>query len=166
MEHSTTPSPQGKVFITSDIFLEHWQGHRSLTRRMIEQYPEDKFFTYSVGGMRPFSGLIMEMIRLSALGMQGLSTGDWTVTNTLKKFTEAGTPSTKQEILTLWDEVTEQIIRLWPDDFQQVHVAFGQYESPVYGIMLYWLDNEIHHRGQAYVYLRSLGIEPPHFWER
>jgi uncharacterized damage-inducible protein DinB len=36
----------------------------------------------------------------------------------------------------------------------------------VYFFILYWIDNEIHHRGQAYVYLRSLGIEPPHFWER
>ncbi|WP_367868755.1 DinB family protein [Pedobacter sp. WC2423] len=28
------------------------------------------------------------------------------------------------------------------------------------------MDNEIHHRGQGYVYLRSLGIEPPFFWDR
>lgn len=27
-------------------------------------------------------------------------------------------------------------------------------------------DNEIHHRGPGYVDLRSLGIEPPRFWER
>jgi uncharacterized damage-inducible protein DinB len=26
--------------------------------------------------------------------------------------------------------------------------------------------NEIHHRGQGYVYLRTLGIEPPPFYER
>jgi uncharacterized damage-inducible protein DinB len=36
----------------------------------------------------------------------------------------------------------------------------------VHWILLYIIDNEIHHRGQGYVYLRSLGIEPPHFWER
>ena len=28
------------------------------------------------------------------------------------------------------------------------------------------LRHEIHHRGQGYVYLRALGIEPPPFWER
>jgi uncharacterized damage-inducible protein DinB len=28
------------------------------------------------------------------------------------------------------------------------------------------IDNEIHHRGQGYVYLRALGIEPPPFCER
>ncbi|MGZ5248500.1 MAG: DinB family protein [Flavitalea sp.] len=32
--------------------------------------------------------------------------------------------------------------------------------------MFYFIDNEIHHRGQGYVYLRSLGIEPPFFWDR
>ena len=36
----------------------------------------------------------------------------------------------------------------------------------IYGLLLYWIDNEIHHRGQGYVYLRALGIEPPAFWER
>jgi hypothetical protein len=30
----------------------------------------------------------------------------------------------------------------------------------------YWIDNEIHHRGQGYVYLRALGVEPPPFYER
>ena len=44
--------------------------------------------------------------------------------------------------------------------------AFGQWEGPVYSFIFYWIDNEIHHSGQAYVYLRSLGIEPPAFYDR
>jgi len=31
---------------------------------------------------------------------------------------------------------------------------------------LFWIDNEIRHRGQAYFYLGSLGIEPPPFRDR
>ena len=31
---------------------------------------------------------------------------------------------------------------------------------------IYTIDNEIHHRGQGYVYLRALGLEPPAFYER
>jgi hypothetical protein len=53
--------------IPPDALPDHWQGHRRLTRKMIEAYPEDKFINYSVGGMRPFSGFVMEMIRLAAL---------------------------------------------------------------------------------------------------
>jgi uncharacterized damage-inducible protein DinB len=32
--------------------------------------------------------------------------------------------------------------------------------------LLYFLDNEIHHRAQGFVYLRELGIEPPAFYRR
>jgi uncharacterized damage-inducible protein DinB len=156
--------------ITPDVLHDHWQGHRHVTRRLIEVFPEDKFFTYSIGGMRPCSGLIMEMIRLSALGVNGIVTGDWKVTDQLRKFTESATPGTKLEILALWDEVTMQIQKFFstvkPSGFNETVLSFGLYETPVYGSILYWIDNEVHHRGQAYVYLRSLGIEPPPFWER
>jgi uncharacterized damage-inducible protein DinB len=36
----------------------------------------------------------------------------------------------------------------------------------IYALLLYVVDNEIHHCGQGYVYLRSLGIAPPPFYER
>ena len=44
--------------------------------------------------------------------------------------------------------------------------AFGQYTGVLHDLILYVIDNEIHHRGQGYVYLRALGIEPPPFYER
>ncbi|MBC7827675.1 MAG: DinB family protein [Chitinophagaceae bacterium] len=166
---TTTDTGKGPFVIMPEALLDHWQGHRKLTRKMIEAFPEDKFFNYSIGGMRPFAELVMEMTRLAALGMHGVSTGDWTTREDLRRYTEAATAS-KAEILALWDEVTELINRLWPTikagDFQRVDLAFGLYELPVYSIILYWIDNEVHHRGQAYVYLRSLEIEPPPFWER
>ena len=30
--------------ITSEELLKHWQGHRALTRRVIEAFPEKDFF--------------------------------------------------------------------------------------------------------------------------
>lgn len=45
-------------------------------------------------------------------------------------------------------------------------VLFGKYEGTVWSSIYYFIDNEIHHRGQGYVYLRALGIEPPYFWDR
>ena len=44
--------------------------------------------------------------------------------------------------------------------------AFGQYPGRVYDLLLYAIDNEIHHRGEGYVYLRALRIEPPAFYSR
>ncbi|HEY9008057.1 MAG TPA: DinB family protein [Ohtaekwangia sp.] len=158
------------VVITPENLLEHWQGHRRVTRRVIEAFPEDKFFNYSVGGMRPFADMVMEMLGMAVPGLEGLITGKWVSGEEANALFSKRAPSTRAEVLRLWDETTDKINELWPQipppRFQEVDVAFGQYEAPMHFIVFYWIDNEIHHRGQAYVYLRSLGIAPPPFWDR
>ena len=151
------------VFITPEALLEHWQGHRRLTRRLIEAFPEDQLFTYSIGGMRSFGALAMEMLSMAEPMVRGTATGEWNLSFERD-------PKPKEEILRRWDESTEQLNALWaqipPERFQETMTAFGQYEGRVYDLILYVVDNEIHHRGQGYVYLRALGIEPPPFYER
>lgn len=151
--------------ITPEALLDHWQGHRRLTRRLIEAFPEDKLFSYSVGGMRPFAHLAMEMIRMAGPGLNGIVSRKWEHFDDKK-----GAPTTKEGLLKLWDETTEEINTLWPQiepgRFHEIDVAFGQWEGPIYWTLFYFIDNEIHHRGQGYVYLRTLGIEPPPFWDR
>jgi uncharacterized damage-inducible protein DinB len=158
-----TSSPTAVPIMTSQQFLEHWQGHRALTRRVIAAFPEDELFTYSVGGMRPFSTLAMEFIGMAVPTLNGVITGEWS------QYAEAKA-TTKAELLRQWDDATARIDALWPTipaaRFQEVDTAFGQWKMAIYDLLLYIRDNEIHHRGQGYVYLRSLGIEPPPFWER
>ena len=158
------------LVITPEALLQHWQGHRRLTRRVIEAFPEDAFFRFSIGGMRPFSAMAMEMIGMAAAGIRGLATCEWAMVDDLIHHSKAPAPGTREEVLRLWDQATEQIDTLWPQipphRFQEIDTAFGQYQGPIYAHLLYWIDNEIHHRGQGYVYLRSLGIEPPPFYDR
>jgi uncharacterized damage-inducible protein DinB len=159
MASTTTAAP----IMTSQQFLDSWQGHRTLTRRTIDAFPEDKLFTYSLGNMRPFSGFAMEFIGMAVPTLNGILTGKWEQFKSPKV-------TTKAELLRTWDESTAQINALFPKipaaRFQEVDTAFGQWKMPIYDLLLYVRDNEIHHRGQGYVYLRALGIEPPHFWER
>lgn len=168
METKTAPAPA--TVITSESFLAHWQAHRGLTRRVIEAFPEKDLFLYSIGGMRPFAQLAMEIIDLTNPGIEGLATNKWKDMSRLAHSSGEGMPTTKEEILVLWDETTQQLDRYWtkltPERFQEKVVAFGQYEGTVISTILYFVDNEIHHRGQGYVYLRALGIEPPYFWQR
>ena len=63
--------------LTSDALLNHWQGHRRLTRRMIEAFPDDKLFTYSLGGMRTFGELALEMLTMGVPMVRGTITGEW-----------------------------------------------------------------------------------------
>ncbi|GAB4024679.1 DinB family protein [Spirosoma koreense] len=164
MENTSQVEPAlDQMVLTSEQLLEHWQGHRRLTRKLIEAFPADHYVSYSLGGMRPCSDLIAEILGMGGAGMRGVVTGQWETFQPL-------TASSKAQALEQWDQVTEQIDALWPQippaRFQEVDVAFGQYKGTIYWFILYVIDNEIHHRAQAYVYLRSLGIEPPAFWDR
>jgi uncharacterized damage-inducible protein DinB len=160
---------QSKMIVSADALLEHWQGHRKLTRKTIEAFPEEAFYQFSIGGMRTFSQLTMEMIGLAAPGVRGFAFGDWTFTDPVLDHSTPA-PSTKQEVLNLWDLVTEYIDTLWPqisaERFSETEAAFGMYPNTILATFQYLVDNEIHHRAQGYVYLRALGIEPPAFWER
>lgn len=151
------------VFITPDALLEHWQGHRRLTRRLIEAFPEDQLFTFSIGSMRTFGALALELLSMAEPMVRGTATGEWNTS-----WDREARP--KQEILRQWDEATERLNELWkqipPERFQETMTAFGQYEGKVYDLILYVIDNEVHHRGQGYVYLRAMGAEPPPFYER
>ena len=149
--------------LTADDVLKHWQGHRRLTRKTIEAFPEDKLFQFSLAGMRPFSEMTWEFLRMAVPIVDGVSTGQW------EEYKEAK-PETKAGLLQLWDaqtaEMNDKFPRIAPHRFSEVDKAFGQWEMPGIATIQYAIDNEIHHRGQGYVYLRSLGIEPPPFWVR
>ena len=156
---------QAASVITSTDLLKHWQGHRSLTRKVIEAFPEKELFEHTVGGMRPFAAMAQELLAIAVPGTRQIAGG---VAEELNE--QPGQTDSKAKILALWDEATIEIDRYWaqvPDErFQERILAFGQYEGTVWSTVLYFIDNEIHHRAQGYVYLRSLGIEPPYFWER
>ncbi|WP_462224831.1 DinB family protein [Flavobacterium sp.] len=151
--------------ISKENLLIHWQGHRTLTRRVIEAFPEKEFFEFSIGGMRPFSKLTTELLSIAAPALKGIVNRD-----TKPYSEEIGELTTKEQFLQKWDEATEEINTYWKqlteEDFSEKFNLFGQYEFPIIDNILYFIDNEIHHRGQGYVYLRALNIEPPLFWER
>ena len=51
-----------QIVLSPQQLLAHWQGHRGLTRQMIEVYPDEHFFSYTLGGMRPCSALVDEVL--------------------------------------------------------------------------------------------------------
>ena len=151
------------VVITPEALLAHWQGHRRVTRRVIAAFPSEEFSSLSIGGMRPFSALTSELLGMAVPTAHGVLTNEW------KSY--EGAPVTMQDAaLKTWDEQTTQLNEIFTqipvERFQDTVTAFGQWTMPVHDLFLYIIDNEIHHRGQGYVYLRTLGIEPPAFWDR
>lgn len=151
------------TFITPEALLAHWQGHRRVTRKMIDAFPDDKLFTFSVGNMRPFGVLAMEIITMGVPMVKGAISGNY-------EWQPDRDPRPKSELLKLWDQKTEELNELFPKippaSFLQTTTAFGQFTDKLHNLILYVIDNEIHHRGQGYVYLRALNLEPPAFFDR
>jgi len=158
----TTETITENVLTAQDV-LSNWQGHRRVTRKTIEAFPEDKLFQFSIGGMRPFAELASEFIAMAVPIVDGVATGKW-------KEYQGAKAETKDQLLRLWDqqtaELNEKFPNIPPHRFSEVDKAFGQWEGSGIATIQYAIDNEIHHRGQGYVYLRALGIEPPPFWLR
>jgi uncharacterized damage-inducible protein DinB len=156
-------APASPAVITPEAFLAHWQGHRRVTRKVIAAFPAEEFSSLSIGGMRPFSALAAEMLGMAVPTAHGVLTGDWSA------YSESSAKS-QAEILTAWDEATAKLNEIMPQiplaKYSETVTAFGQWTFPVHDLFLYVIDNEIHHRGQGYVYLRALGLEPPAFWDR
>ncbi|PVH24969.1 DinB family protein [Sphingobacterium corticibacter] len=150
--------------ISKHDLLTHWLGHRNLTRRVIEKFPEDQLFTFHVENMRTFADLIKELLSLAVPGLEGI------VHQETKPYDHDLPYNTKEALLQAWDEATPQIEKLFlqiPEErFPEDYNLFGQYNFPIIYNILYFIDNEVHHRGQGFVYLRMLGIEPPFFWDR
>lgn len=165
MNTTETKNAVQNEVVTPDELLLHWQGHRALTRKTIEAFPEKEFFEHRIGGMRTFAEMCMELLGIAGPGIREIATGKQAELN--EEFDHG---NKKEVILRLWDETTDVINTFWQEipksRFQEKIKAFGQYDGTVTSTLFYFIDNEIHHRGQGFVYLRSLGIEPPMFWER
>lgn len=115
MSATTTPAPL-PVALTPKALFDHWMGHRRLTRRVIEKFPEDQLFTFSVGGMRPFSELVLEILGMGVPSLRGVITREWTKAEDMPHMDAAkNTPSTKKELLERWDQATAELERMWPE---------------------------------------------------
>lgn len=151
-----------KELLTPEALLTNLKDVRALTRNVIEAFPEKELFEFSVANLRPFSQMVEEFLMIT----------NYIFTETLHEkhtpfYTEGQFPTNKAEVLALWDKVTEILDREWKEvgdytqslTIYQMTFSFSQW-------ILYAIENESHHRGQGYTYLRALGIEPPFFWAR
>src|SRR5690554_7601701 len=101
---ATDEKKNTQPILSQEDLLAHWQGHRGLTRRVIDAFPEKELFTYSIGGMRPFAEMAKELIDITDPGVEGLATGNWGSSVEWDHAMETAGIKTKQDILDRWDE--------------------------------------------------------------
>jgi uncharacterized damage-inducible protein DinB len=150
--------------LTPEKLWEHWEGHRRLTLRTVEAYPEAQLSTYKAGPMRTFAELMAEIVNVEESVMNGLRSGRWAWEPAYTAF------ASKTDLLTTFEKVRKGTRETYPtltaEKLQAVETDGWGVQSSNLERLLYVIDNEIHHRAQSYVYLRLLGVEPPAFYER
>ncbi|MFC7371952.1 DinB family protein [Fictibacillus iocasae] len=154
------------MILTKDAFFEVLEGNRRLTIRIVEAFPEDSLFGYSPHPqLRPFAEMVKEIVNMEHGYMSGVALDVWEYKDVFEGI------STKEELIRTCDEVRAHTSKMWnemPEERLEVVMKdpfFGEAQSH-FARLQYGLENEIHHRGQGYTYLRLLGIEPPAFYER
>jgi hypothetical protein len=102
--------------------------------------------------MLPFSEMVKEFLKMTLLIARGVASGNWQTPG-------AGIDPSGVTTNAIWPTIPQE-------RFAAVENVFGQWENSGTHTIMYAIDNEVHHRGQGFVYLRALNIEPPPFWER
>ena len=150
-------------------FMDVWEDNRRLTNNvahaLVEAGAMDKVL---VDGMRPFRELTLEILGMERWNVRGLAYDQWEYEAPPQMLRT----SSIAEVLEFGRSVREETRQLWPsipfDALAKMRPAPAPYvpEGTAIGWLTYALENEIHHRGQGYVYLRLLGQEPPAFYIR
>lgn len=150
-------------------FMGVWEDNRRLTDKVANALVEAGAIDQTpVAGMRPFRKMLLEIWGMEQVYVRGLAHEQWQ----WEALPDTLGAAPIEETLAFGRQVREETRRLWPtisfDALAKERPAPFEWHPQGRAIewLTYSLENEIHHRGQGYVYLRLLGQEPPAFYIR
>ncbi len=145
--------------ITKASLFKYWENVRKLTLRLLDLFPEDMFDFRPAETIRSVAGQFDHILVVELYTRIGLVTGEWN----LAPFSSERDLSRKTLRDKLYNEHKKTIgmLRLLPEGYylKMYETPFGSLtgEAVIYTA----IDEEIHHRGNLYTYLRMVGVEPP-----
>ena len=145
--------------MTKSSFLKYWANVRKLTLRLFDLFPEDRFEYRPVETVRSVAEQFDHILIVELYTRIGMVTGQWS----LAPFSGERDLSRNRLRDKLYNEHKKtlgllgllaegQFMRIYDTPFGAISGEIIIYEA---------IDEEIHHRGNLYTYLRMLGIEPP-----
>jgi len=145
--------------MTKMALLKYWENVRKLTMKLFDLFPENSFDFRPVETVRSVAEQFDHILVVELYTRIGLISGEWS----LAPFNSERDISRSNLRKKLYDEhlKTLGLLRLIPEGryMKTYETPFGMLTGEV--VIHEAIDEEIHHRGNLYVYLRMLGIEPP-----
>ena len=145
--------------MTRNAVLKYWENVRKLTLKVFDLFPHDKFGYRPVDTVRSVAEQFDHILICELYSRIGMLTGVWD----MAPFSGERDISreTLREKLYKENKKTLGLLRMLPEgQFIKIYnTPFGTISGET--IVYETIDEEIHHRGNLYTYLRLLGIAPP-----
>jgi uncharacterized damage-inducible protein DinB len=141
------------------LFLRYWHSVRELTIKLLDEFPHESFDYRPAPEIMTVSQLFKHILKVELYIREGFLTGQW------KDPDGIGSNMFEKEMLRdrlrLENEKTARLLDEIPEgQFLKIReTPFGRVSGEI--LMQVAVDEEIHHRGNLYTYLRCLGKIPP-----
>ena len=145
--------------MTKKAVLKYWENVRKLTLRVFDLFPLDKFDYRPVDNVRSVAEQFDHILICELYARIGMLTGIWDIApfsgerDLSRNILRDKLYKENKKTLGLLRMLPEgQFIKIYKTPFGAISVEAIIYET---------IDEEIHHRGNLYTYLRLLEIAPP-----
>ena len=140
-------------------FLRYQKNVRKLTLKLLHEFPADSFDYRPALEIMTVSQLFKHILQVEIYIREGFLAGKWEIPE------EPGSSMFEKEMLAdklkIENEKTISLLSEAPEGkfIKIVKTPFGNLSGEI--LLQVGIDEEIHHRGNLYTYLRCLGKTPP-----
>jgi len=160
-------------YTTLERFLDHWDGVRMVTLKLLGCFSEEDLRRSLSTGSRTVGEMFHHIGGHQFYAARGLFLGQWEPKGTLEESPDADwdlhkhLTIYKHQTLHHWLEGTQERMRIWAEENSESQLQDFAPDNPWPEGMRGWLllqhayQDEVHHRGQLYLFARQLGCIPP-----
>jgi uncharacterized damage-inducible protein DinB len=140
-------------------FLRYWQNIRRLTVRLLDEFPADSFDFRPAAEIMTVSQLFKHILMVEIFIRDGFLTNNWDEPEELDR--NIFEKEMIRDRLIIENQKTAKLLSEVPEGrfMKIIATPFGTVSGEV--LLMVAVDEEIHHRGNLYTYLRILGRTPP-----
>ena len=145
--------------MTKTEILKYWENVRKLTLRLFDLFPEERFDYKPIETVRTVAEQFDHILVVELFTRIGILTGEWNAA-ALSGDRNLDRAYLRNKLYYEHKKTIEMLRLLSEGQFMRTYnTPFGELtgEAAIYEA----IDEEIHHRGNLYTYLRMLGVEPP-----
>ncbi len=140
-------------------YLKYWQIVRLMTIKLLDEFPADSFDYRPAPEIMTVSQIFKHVLQVEVYIREGFLTKEWKDPETISS--NMFEKEMLKDRLKLENEKTVKLLAELPEGYflKKRETPFGNLTGEL--IIMVAIDEEIHHRGNLYTYLRCLGITPP-----